>query len=481
MISTVALRFGVTKPHHRAFSDGDGIIDIAQRMRKGLLQTAPYLRSYLIGEFSNFRLRQRVPAAYLVPMTLFRPEVEEYRKTRLHGEVVLTQPLSTRLMTGAIFLVIAIAGTWVWFGSYARTEIVPGILSTDIPTAKVQALSAGVVTELHAVEGQLVERGQRLAVINLDRQTQAGGNVARRSLDAVTSRSSLARRQAELALQRAQAERRRLETVIASATEQQTNLTDQIALQEQVVASNQRLFDQISTVVDRGFVSRVEFERRRQTLLNSQQGLASLRQQLTSRQAEAAQARAQIATISIDAAQGQVEAETSLAGIAQQQAELEGATGYVVTAPIAGRITALQTAQGRVANPAVPLMIIVPEGARLKAELFAPTRAIGFVESGQETRLLLDAFPYQRFGSFGGRIESVSRTIIDPRETDVPLPLEEAVYRVTVTLDETATRELSERLRAQPGMTLQGNIILERRSFLDWLLQPLSAVLNRTT
>jgi membrane fusion protein len=216
------------------------------------------------------------------------------------------------------------------------------------------------------------------------------------------------------------------------------------------------------------------------TLISSQQQLAGLQQQLSARMSDAEQARSQIVSISAETAQGAVEIQSSLQGIAQQQAQLQGEQAYVITAPIAGRITTLQTAVGRTANPNVPLMVIVPDGSELKAELFAPTRAIGFVKPGQETRILFDAFPYQRFGSFGGKVERVSRTIIDPRETEVPIKLEEAVYRVNVRLEAQKVDGYGEAVPLQPGMTLMANIVLERQSFLDWLLQPLNAVTKRT-
>ena len=123
----------------------------------------------------------------------------------------------------------------------------------------------------------------------------------------------------------------------------------------------------------------------------------------------------------------------------------------------------------------------MPEGAKLSAELYAPTRAIGFVEPGKETRLLYDAFPYQRFGSSLGTVASISRIAIDPRETDIPLPLEESVYRVQVDLQNQHVAAYGKRTSLQPGMTLQANIVLERQSFLAWLLQPLNAVLNRSS
>jgi membrane fusion protein len=124
-------------------------------------------------------------------------------------------------------------------------------------------------------------------------------------------------------------------------------------------------------------------------------------------------------------------------------------------------------------------MVIIPVDTELRAELYAPTRAIGFVREGQETRILYDAFPYQRFGSFGGRVASISRTVIDPRESEVPLRLEEPVYRIQVALDR---QDLEARgVPLQPGMTLNANIILERQSFLGWLLKPLNAVLRRNS
>ncbi len=413
--------------------------------------------------------------------TLFRQEVTEHRRTRLHGEVVLTQPLSTRLLVLALFAIIAIVATWVTLGTYARIETVQGILVTDIPSAKVVATVPGVVTELAAKEGQFVKQGAALAVINLDRRVSSGQVVAGSSLDALEIRLQLTKQQLSLAERRASAERERLNSTIGNSEMQSVSLREQIALQEQVVSSNQQLFDQISKVVERGFVSKVDYERRRQTLLSSQQQLAGLKQQLLARMGEAVQAKAQINSIAAETAQGAVEIESSLQGIVQQKAQLEGEQGYVITAPISGRVTALQTAIGRTASPNFPLMVIVPDGSALRAELYAPTRAIGFVKKGQETRILFDAFPYQRFGSFGGKVQSVSRTIIDPRETEVPLKLEEAVYRIAVKLDTQDVIAYGDKIDLQPGMTLQANVVLERQSFLSWLLQPLNAVLKRST
>jgi len=413
-------------------------------------------------------------------MSLFRDEVIASASDRLHGEVVFSQPLSARLFASVLFAILAIAAIWVSIGSYARIETVPGILVTNVPSAKVLPSQPGVIVELNVSEGQLVSKGTPLLVINSDRETEAGGDVAARSLDALGARRHLTEAQVALAQNRAEAERARLSAVISSAEGQARSLEEQIALQGEVVASNQQIFDQIADVVEQGFVSRVEFERRRQTLLSSQQSLASLKQRRTASQSEAIQARSQLEAVTIDAEQGISRIRESIESISAEQARLEGEQSYVVKAPISGRITALTAGEGRAATTARPLMVIVPTEAELTAELYAPTRSIGFVDPGKETRLLYDAFPYQRFGSFEGRVASISRIAVDPRETEIPFPFEEPVYRVKVKLAQQSIDAFGEPAPLQPGMTLQANIVLERQSFLAWILQPLNAVLNRT-
>lgn len=404
----------------------------------------------------------------------------EQRSDRLHGEVVFTQPLSTKLFAGALFGIVAISAVWVNVGTYARIETVPGMLVTSVPSAKVVALQPGVVSELPVQEGQLVRKGDRLLVINSDREAAGGGDVAGRGLDSLIVRQQLSEAQVAMTGGMADAERARLATVISSAEQQAISLRDQIALQEQMVASNQTMHDQVVAVVERGFVSKVELERRRQTLLSSQQALASLRQQLTGRIAEAQESRDQLASVAIDAEQGVSRIRESMQAIGAERARLEGEQSYVITAPIDGRVTALAAGVGRSVTAVRPVMVIVPDGAELMAELYAPTRAVGFVEPGKETRLLYDAFPYQRFGSFGGKVDNISRIAVDPRETEIPFPFEEPVYRIKVKLDRQAIAAFGEQNPLQAGMTLQANIVLERQSFLAWLLQPLNAVLNRT-
>jgi membrane fusion protein len=121
-------------------------------------------------------------------------------------------------------------------------------------------------------------------------------------------------------------------------------------------------------------------------------------------------------------------------------------------------------------------MEIIPSESILRAELFVPTRGIGFVRPGQEVRILYEAFPYQQFGTYGGRVNEISQTILTKSDASGPIELKEPAYRVTVALDRPDIDAYGKRIPLQADMLLSADIILEKRSVMRWLLDPLLSV-----
>ena len=410
---------------------------------------------------------------------LFRPEVIAARGARLHGEVMLASTLPTWLTTGFVTLAAAGALAWVSLASYARTEQVPGVVTSVQPLAKVVAPRPGLVTKVAVHEGDIVRAGDPLVTVQVEQMTAGGAEPATASLAAIEAQRQLAEQRLALEPARTAAERTRLEATIRGADEQREQLTEQLTLQDGMIASTKQSFDQIAPVVANGFITKAEYERRRQLWLQAEETRRSLLQQRDAAVSSAAQARAELQRLPIDSAGNLSQLHASIEQLAQGRAQQAAEQGYAAVAPIAGRVTALQTAPGRFADGRVPLLTIVPERAVMMVDLYAPSRSMGFVAPGQAVRLLYDAFPYQRFGSFGGHIAAVSRAVIAPNEVDAALALKDPVYRVTVALDHQKVHAFGSDIPLQPGMTLAANIVLERRTFLGWLLDPLRAVANR--
>ena len=115
----------------------------------------------------------------------------------------------------------------------------------------------------------------------------------------------------------------------------------------------------------------------------------------------------------------------------------------------------------------------------MQAQLFVPSRAVGFVAADQPVALRYQAFPFQRFGSARGVVKEISRTLIAQGEAPLPVALTEPVYRVTVALDRQAIRAYRKDFPLQAGMLLDADIALDRRRLIEWLFDPILAVSGR--
>lgn len=394
--------------------------------------------------------------------------------------MIIARRLSAELLVWLIVAIMVGISIWLALGSYARTEIVRGTLVTNQPSAQVIAPTAGVVERLLVSDGSTVRAGDPIGLIKVDRQDETGSPVGTSGLAALDRRLVVADQQMMLAKTFEQTERTRLRANLQSTTAKLAEIAAQIVIQEEISASNKQLFEQLSGIVQKGFVSRVQYEARRQTWLSSQQQLGALRQQKVALEQEQAGTMATFNELGGETLRKVNEVKNSIGALEQQRAELRGASGYRLTASISGTVTGVQTGVGSPARADAPLMTIIPIGSSVRAEMYAPSRSIGFIKLGQEVRLQYDAFPFQRFGTFQGRVTSISRTALDPRDLRVAIKFDEPVYRIGVAIKRQSVEAYGQNIRLQPGMTLAGSIVLERQSFLQWLLAPLRSVTKRT-
>jgi membrane fusion protein len=414
-------------------------------------------------------------------MDLFRDEVLDARKQSLFDDVVLDQPLPIAILSSFMAAISVSAIIYAVLGVYSRTETVPGYVASETASAQIFALRPGVVTALHVADGDTVRAGQAIGTVRIGQANAESADPLADAQKSITRQMQTLQTQSQLETQRMTSERSKQRSALAGLSSTLNSIESQIVLQRDIVSSSRNTVTQLEQLLPKGFTSKFEVERRRGESLAAQQQLEQLNQQRAQITAQISGLRNDIARLPIDLQSKSGELDTEMQNLRQRLSEGSSAREYVITAPISGRVSALQTGIGRLANPGLPLMSILPDGAELGAELLVPSRAAGFVRKGQRVRLLYEAFPYQRFGSFGGTIARVSRTVLTPEQIDAPLKLAEPVYRLHVRLDAQGVRAFGEQFALQPGMTLTAHIQLERRSFIDWFLEPLRAVQARSS
>jgi membrane fusion protein len=405
---------------------------------------------------------------------LFRPEALDFQQhQRQWGEVVLLQPLSLKVMAWFITAVTVLALVFLFMAQYARKETVRGYLTPTAGTAKIFTPRQGTIRIVHVKEGQHVQQGQPLLTIATDQIAADGEDVDAAILDTLTHQRDLLTRQVAAQEQRTVSERNRLAALTRGMEAEIAQLEAQIALQRERIQLSQDLALAAAQLNAKGHMPEAAYQQRQEALLQQKQTLSSLNQKLAEQRNQLAETRYALEQLPAVMAERAQDLRNELSDTKQRLAEINGRRAFVIRTPIAGRVATLQTTVGQPAEPQRLQLEIIPEGSVLEAELFVPTRAIGFVQPGQKVRILYDAFPYQSFGTYGGRIIRISQTILKDSDISVPVTLQEPAYKVTVALDRPDIDAYGQKMPLQADMLLRADIILARRSLMSWLTDPL--------
>ena len=408
--------------------------------------------------------------------SLFRKEVFEHRGEILLGDVSVASPMAWQAVSYLLFAGLVAAMIFLASGSYARVETVGGAIVLDRGVAPIVPTRSGTVVEISVREGAAVEAGDPLVQVRSDEDMARGGTVADRVRDAMHEQDRRLASQSEMVRGAAAAEQSRLAAQASGLASELASLEAQIADQRRLVEVAKREFDSVATVADRGFISRRELDAREGSLISRRQELARLQQMQAAKRAQLSDAQRGIGQAGASAEAQAAGVQSTRAELLQRLAQTDAAAGYTLTAPVSGTATAITARAGQPAQQGQPLMVVMPAGGKPRAELYVPTQAAGFLRIGQEVRLAVDAFPYQRFGTVSGRIEEISSVAI-PKQvaegTMVP------VYLVTVSIPKPIVAAFGRSQPLLPGMTLTARIVTERRSLLQWLFEPLFAVARR--
>jgi membrane fusion protein len=415
--------------------------------------------------------------ACAVRSTLFRQEALEFQQYRRQwGDVALLQPLSTKMLTWFMAAAVASLCVFLFKGQYARKEIASGYLTPVAGTSKVFASQQGTIRAVYVSEGQGVEQGQPLLTIDTSQIANDGADVSSTMLDALAARKDLLTQQIAAQQERAASDHERLTSLIQGAEIELSQLQAQIIAQRERARLSEEAAQAGGELRGKGYMAEVEFNKRRSAALEQKQWLNSLEQQFAARDNQLTETRNALQQLPILLAEKVRSIRDDLSALDVRIAELDGRRAYVLRAPIAGRVSTLQATVGQYAEPRRLQMEIVPAKTILQAELFVPTRAVGFVEPGQKIRIMYEAFPYQHYGTYSGRITKVSQTMVTATDAVGPLLLKEPAYRVTATIDQPEIEAKGRKIPLQPDMLLRADIMLEERPLIQWLIEPLLGV-----
>jgi membrane fusion protein len=251
-----------------------------------------------------------------------------------------------------------------------------------------------------------------------------------------------------------------------------------LSTQREVTTIAESRLEKLKPGVKDGTFSQIEFEKYQAEVLNGRAQLNILARQRLDIEQQLRTLQDQLQQLPLTNEAQRNELRFRLSGINQSLAQNEAQRAVVLRAPRDGVITNLIVQNGHGVTAGQRLLSILPEGSLLQAELWLPSRAVGFLEVGNRVVLRYPAFPYQKFGQKWGRVLEVSRSATDASELTSLLgrTVSEPLYRVLVALDQQTVSAYGRLEPLKPGMTVDADILLDRRRLIEWVLEPLYGV-----
>lgn len=410
---------------------------------------------------------------------LFRQEAIDAQREKFLGEATIARPLPmwgmTLLAIGAAGLMIAVA---IW-GQYTRRERVEGYLQLDVGAAKVSITDTGRVAELLVKEGQEIKAGAPMLRLSLDRSTAASSSTSAVVTGELSQRrGSLEKEQGqmrELALQQLQQVRKRITDIQSEIgqSEQETRL------QAQRLASATELSKRYQQLAKDKFVSEIVAREKQDAVTDQEIRVQALMRQKAALERDLSAARLEEPAVALRSRTHVEQMSRQISEVQQSLAQEDAKRETIIQAPITGVVTNIAVSVGQSVAADSPLATILPAGSQLQAEMLVPTRAIGFVTKGKEVILRYEAFPFERFGQYRGVIADVSQTVWSPGDKIGPLTVREAAYRITVKLDKQTVAAMGQEIPLRSGMLVNADILLEKRSLLEWIFEPVLQLRGR--
>jgi len=396
-----------------------------------------------------------------------------------------------------IFIFVTVALIWAHYTSLDEVTVGEGKVIPSSQVQQIQNLEGGILKEINAQVGQVVDSGQILMTIE---NTEALSSLREQQAEFVNLQARAIRLEAEssglqpvydpqmtndspLVVQRElDLYRNRLDSLRTN----QVSFQQQIEQKKQEIVELQAKLENLKKsyafskeeltltrpAFEQGAVSRVE-------LLQLERQVNQLKGDLDATQLAIPRANSALkeaqsklqeseATFRADAREEMTNVRSKLDQLREASVSLEDKVSRTqVRSPVKGIVKQLQiNTVGGVIKPGMNLMEIVPIEDSLLVEAKVRPENIGFIQPGFNAIVKLSAYDFAIFGGLPGIVENISADTILDEEGN-------SFYLVRVKTNKNHLGTEASPLPIIPGMQATVDIITGKKTLLDYLLKPI--------
>jgi membrane fusion protein len=410
---------------------------------------------------------------------LYRKEAIEHQSHKLIGSIVIPRSVSFDLFVIASVASAATIIAFIVFASFSRTETVNGVIVPERGVVRLFPPQMGIVSSVFVKDGQHVSLGMPLLDISGERGTSLGedtqAGISRLLQERISKLGVEANSHRQQTIRQMSALKGR-ETQIA---EEILQILQEQSLQSKRVELAEATHRRFQDLKQSNFISDAQLQDKLAEVLEQKAKLQSLIRAKAGLDRDMLSVQTEIGEYPHRSSRELSAIERGAAEIRQDLAESEARRKVTVRSPIDGFVAALNVSLGQ-STTSQPLMSMIPMGDKLEAEVYAPSRSMGFVRSGTDVTIRYQAFPYQKFGQFRGTVREVSIATLQPSEIQGLGSREqlsgEPLYKIRVALKEQNINAYGLERPLTVGMQLQASLKLEERRLYEWILEPLQSI-----
>ncbi|HFC7572816.1 TPA: HlyD family secretion protein [Neisseria meningitidis] len=413
---------------------------------------------------------------------LFRKEVFVAQQNKWTGQVILTRPFSFLFLTFCAFLIALCIIIFLIFDSYTNKTTVEGQLLPTMGVVRVYSSDIGTITHKFVENGNFVKAGEPLFKLSTSRFGEKGNVQAKLAAEA-NLKKTLALQELERLKRIHQNEQKNVHNNIHRLNNQLENIKQQITGQNRQIRLVEKTLNKNKFLASQGAVSQQDKMTAESHLLEQRSRLESLKREQNNAIRELDEQKITLSSLPERHKTELSQLNRAITEMNQEILDFDLKSEQTIRASKSGYISTINVDIGQQVEPSKLLLSIVPEQTELVANLYIPSKAVGFIKPKDKVVLRYQAYPYQKFGHATGEIISVARTALGKQELSGlgiiftnPTLLNEPAYLVKVKLEKQTIKAYGENKPLQIGMILEADILHERKKLYEWVLDPLYSI-----
>ena len=368
------------------------------------------------------------------------------------------------------------------FGSYTNKTTVEGQLLPTMGVVRVYSSDIGTITHKFVEDGNFVKAGEPLFKLSTSRFGEKGNVQAKLAAEA-NLKKTLALQELERLKRIHQNEQKNVHNNIHRLNNQLENIKQQITGQNRQIRLAEETLNKNKFLASQGAASQQDKMIAESHLLEQRSRLESLKREQNNAIRELDEQKITLSSLPERHKTELSQLNRAITEMNQEILDFDLKSEQTIRASKSGYISTINVDIGQQVETSKLLLSIVPEQTELVANLYIPSKAVGFIKPKDKVVLRYQAYPYQKFGHATGEIISVARTALGKQELSGlgiifsnPTLLNEPAYLVKVKLEKQTIEAYGENKPLQIGMILEADILHERKKLYEWVLDPLYSI-----